>query len=302
MRIALLAILSLAAASRAGAASYEKGLQLVLLQCFGNASRNALIAAIRDSGTKQVEIGSAPWVLDSCTALNNDPLGNLIAVIGGLDGIDVRVTIYLDSMLHNKAASSQLADRATTVYTSLMKTNAGNARVSFRLGGSLEDEYNDTALKSALTRIASGLTTPQYNTLKSQIAFRRSPNGGFGNSSYTQHRAWGINVPLRHESHGAMPRSGYPAWSNDGVFVAWPDNNTETCTNCNGSPLTLSNFMDVGGISVKMLWRPAYNLARVEVKGSTTNYVTKDAKRQDLDSAPKFGPIEAAVVKQFLKP
>lgn len=294
------AILLAGLASTARAQGYEKGLSLVLLHCWSGQSVNNLVTAIRGSGTTLVEINSAPYIADRCPARDGQIWKNLQAVVSGLvaSRINVRVTVYL-SDLHRSSASAGFTTRMGEFWNAILSPYAGNSLVSFRAGPSLEDSYSQTEFQNALRYMAAGLTTSQFNRIASQFAFRRCPQSGFGNSSYTQYTAWGRTIAIRHESHGANPRPGYPAWSNDGNFVAYLDTSAEVCVNCYDSPTNFANFQAKTGMSVKLLWRPAYNLAHVS-PGPPISY---DVSGYRTDSgSPKFNAREAEVVRAFLRP
>src|SRR5579871_5677937 len=201
-----LMMLSLLVASQA-AASYEKGLQLVLLQCLSDSSVSNLVSAIKGAKPAQIEISSAPYILNSCAANHNDPLGNLATVTSALVGahISVRITVYLDPTLHDRSTPSTMMKNMQTFYARMMKLYVGNSLVSFRVGGSLEDNYaSNTVLNQAFDQLLAGLTSSQLSGLGSQMVFRRSPEGGYGNSSYVSYK----KIAIRHESHGGSPSSG----------------------------------------------------------------------------------------------
>jgi hypothetical protein len=293
-------------------AAPSKGVHAVLMHCWNDSSTTNMIAAIKASAVKELEISFAPFLESRCRMPGN-PTGaqadvqrfkSIRRAVKDLAaaGVAVRVVVFLGD-IHDTSARSTLGARAKLTWKALMEDDSPTIPSALMLSPSLEDKYpTESEFKRALDKIISGLTESKVAAY-GRLALRRNPEGN-PTPAITSYPFGSTTLKVRHEVHGIDPHAaqGYNYYSNDGVFVSY---NSDTCNSgCKGNPMTMSTYLAKPYKDVELLWRPAYNLAR----RTGTNYVMEQSPdRADTGSclnnadACKFDSREIAALKAFLK-
>jgi hypothetical protein len=306
-------------------AAPTKGLQLVLLQCWRDASVDRLLSVLsRPNAPAEIEISSSPF-LDTACYLRGESEGrqlpaaerrqarfhNLLRVINGIPAPrKVRVTIHVGA-LHESGPGSSLDEWMAIVWTHVIAPYEADGRVSFHISPSLEDTYTHDEFKTALNRLMARLDANRVRTLvaSSRFAFRRSPiklDSAHTNLKYTSHRAFSpaVSIPVTYEFHGTSPRSNYIGWSNDGYLVYYAQNENHSSHGesiLDDHPkISLATFNSRRMNGAKLLWRPAFNLFEKRVSNGRVSYY-RNGKRTDT-AAGKVDAVELDGLVRFLLP
>jgi hypothetical protein len=297
------------------AAAPTKGVQAVLLHCWSQQSVRNFTSTVIDTGEREIEVSFSPYI-DRCNFSGENSsnrnvredgrFASINAVLSQLlaRGIRVRVVVFLDDF-KQAAVRNPLDDNARSFWARVVAPYFSDSRVSFAVGGSLEDQYrNDTRVREVFARISAGLPDSATNgvqRLGNRFAFRRSPlsDGSVdGNPALLTYRMWNkYNAYVRHEWHGQNPARNYHYYSNDGVFVG--DSN-ERCSNCQGSAMSVTTFKTKRAQTVN-LWRPAYNLFAKSTSANLVTYSPNGNNREDSNQSPKFDATERRILTNFLR-
>lgn len=316
-------------AAGAFAAEPTRGLQLVLLHCWGPAGVRTMNAVLAAYAPSDIEIASAPYLDHSCTmwglASNATStqkeavrFGNLVSTIRTLraqSARNVRVTVHVGCIhetkpgKNNEGCTSTLSWRMTRIWLEVFAPFLGDPRVKFSISPSLEDYYSDSEYRTAVDQALSALDRRGvYNLFKAgRLEIRRS--GGAGVDSYRAYvgTAEAFTADVKHEAHGSAPQSGFGIWSNDGRLVYYDsrENHSQHQESLlKSGRLSLAQFQANDKYQTgKLIWRPAFNLYNKSAATSGGKQIivySKPAMRTDT-AAGKFDADEASGLIRFLR-
>lgn len=296
----------------------RKGVQLVSLNQWADASVNRFIDVAKGYTKGTLEIGFAPF-------FSGDPWKQANTVISQLTSAGVRLKIVVHLSFHrdDPLHKHTLGARAQRFNDEFLTANLS---IPMSLCPMLEDEWSHEKYHSVLEEVAGKVSWEK----RPKLTFRRSNNknpavhGGVS-VSYKQGGHKHVHkIPANHvetEIHGpvgAARKAG--VYSNDGNFV-WFDNPrrkhfsySETADSAhnageadNPAKYPLSTFAKKAaehGARTCLLWRPAYNLYhRVDPSAKVAVYNTRAQEgrpQSRADDGSAFNEVEQEALHVFL--